>query len=272
MAFAEADLQQEAFPWKLHLVLHSKKQLEIAQADGPPTKEGPQDHLFLAAHVARMKILDETHVRFELSMPVHVSLHSPGNPEPQSDMVFKSIVVNIPQNEIEHLVELQQQPFVVFDELSEQRILAFAKDVEAGELLDKQINYFSNAMQLPQLRILEGLRIYLPVEDIGRPEGSYARVMVIASLKGYLSWFTQTPPSIPIERPLERVYRTFSRYNSVISSYLKGLLQMDSRRQNLKRVGWLNSLVKKQETIKHEPAQIDNLVRLHAQRRCSALF
>lgn len=271
-AFAEANLLQETYPWKIHLVLHSKHQLELAQPDMPPTKDGPRDHLFLAAHSARMKIIDENRVRFELSMPVHVSLHSPDNLDPQSEMVFKSFVVNIPENEIERLIELQQEPFVVFDEISEQRILSLAKDVEAGQLLDKQIKYYSNALQLPQLRILEGLRIYLPVEDIGKSEGSYARIMVIASLKGYLSWFTQTPPVIPIERPLERVYRTFSRYNSAITSYLKGLMQMDSRRQNLKRVGWLNSLIKKSKTIKRQPVQTDNIVRLHTNIRCSALF
>ncbi len=272
VAFGEADLLQETYPWNIHLVLHSRQQLELAQLDLPPTKEGPREHLYLPAHVARMKIIDENRVRFELSTPVHVSLHSPENHEPQSEMVFKSFVVNIPQNEIEHLIELQQEPFVVFDEISEQRILSFAKEVEAGELLDKQIKYYSNALQLPQLRLLEGLRIFLPVEDIGTPEGSYARIMVIASLKGYLSWFTQTPPAIPIERPLERVYRTFSRYNSAVASYLKGLMQMDSRRQNLKRIGWLNSLIKKQKPVKKEPVLGDNIVRLHTNVRCSVIF
>lgn len=272
IALAETDLLQDAYPWKIHLVLHSKQQLELAQPDLPPTKEGPQEHLFLAAHVARMNIVDENRVRFELSVPVHVSLHTPGSHEPQSEMVFKSFVVNIPENEIKNLIELQQEPFVVFDEISEQRILSFAKEVDAGQPLDKQIIYYSNALQLPQLRLFEGLRIFLPVEDIGTREGSYARIMVIASLKGYLSWFTQTPPSIPIERPLERVYRTFSRYNSVVASYLKGLMQMDHRRQNLKRVGWLNSLVKKSKTVKKQPTQADNIVRLHASVRCSSLF
>ncbi len=272
VALGATDLLHETYPWKVHLVLHSRQQLELTQPDLPPSKEGPQEHLYLPVHVARMKILDETRVRFELSTPVHVSLHSPENHEPQSEMVFKSFVVNILQNEIEHLIELQQEPFVVFDETSEQRILSFAKEVETGELLDKQIKYYSNTLQLPQLRHLEGLRIFLPVEDIGTPDGSYARIMVIASLKGYLSWFTQSPPSIPIERPLERVYRTFSRYNSAVASYFLGLMQMDSRRQNLKRIGWLNSLIRKQETVKKEPAHLDNIVRLHTNVRCSLLF
>ncbi len=256
----------------LHLVLHSKQQLELAQVDRSATKLGSQSHLYLNPHIARLRVIDETHVRFELANPVHVTIHSPDDHQQQSEMVFKSFVLQIPEQEVLRLMELQERPYFVFDEISEKRILAFSEDVESGKNLDAQIKYFSNALQLPQLRSLQGLRIYLPIEDIGTPEGSYGRIMVIGKLEGYLNWFTQTPPTIPIERPLDRVYKTFSRHHSTISTYLLGLLKMDMRRHRLQRLGWLAPLTPKKKSLDVETPQNENVVPLRTRLECVELF
>ncbi len=269
-ASADVSILENAYPWKLHLSLYSTTQLELAEVDhrSAPTT----DPLILAPHIARVIILDDHRLRFELSNPVHVSLHSPRTHELQSEMIFKHFVVQVTEEEIVRLQELQREPFFVFDELSEQRILTFARDVDSGKSLDPQIKYFANALRVPQLRYIEGLRIYLPIENIGTPEGVHSRIMVIGRLHGYLQWFKQAPPKIPLELPLERVFKTFERYDSAITSYFKGLLQMDYRRQNLKRVGWLNALLKKHESAKVQVVNAANIVQLQTKLHCSELF
>lgn len=266
---AQLSMEQNTHSWRIHLVLHSNQQLELGQRVRT-SKPIFTKQLFLPLQMARMSFIEPTRVRFRLESPVHIAVLGDGQREGNVELVFRSFVVNFSEQEVEHLMDFQTKSLFVFDQISEQRIMALAHDVDSGVDLDSNIRHFSNALRLPQLHTYKGIRIYLPIEDIGHPEGTYGRTMVIGALKSQLPWFVQPPPAESLERPLMSVYRTFDQNDPTIRSYLRGLLLMDQRRNELERLGWLNALIKKTNKEPHPSSMTDvNIVPLFSPRSLS---
>jgi hypothetical protein len=257
----------------IHLVLYSREHLEIGQPNRASSQLEARAQLYLDAQSARIHILDETHIRIEFVVPVHISLHDPQTHQQQSEMVFKSFVLRIPKAELNRLIALSTQPFFVFGESNDQLILEMIHEISEGRNLDEQIKHLSTSFLVPQLRHLEGFRVVVPIEEIGLHEGGLGRIHVIGRLRGHLPWFHSTPAAIPLELPLSRVTNTYAQDDEIIRSYLNGLSLMDSRWHELKQLGWLGTLMQEpQKTTSLRGAQTNNLATLFKNMRCTQLF
>lgn len=277
-SLAQLSMEQNTHNLRIHLVLHSNRQFELSQRGLTARPLEFKKQLFLPLQMARLSFIDSTRVRFRLESPVHIAVLGEGHNEGKVELVFRSFIVNFLEQEIEHLIDFQAHSLFVFDQISEQRIITLAHDVDSGVDLDKNIRHFSHALRLPQLHTYKGLRIYVPIEDIGSPEGTHGRTMVIGALKNQLPWFVQPPPAESLERPLMSVYRTFDQNDPTIRSYLRGLLLMDQRRNELERLGWLKALLQRTDSDIH-PSSIKevNIVPLFppsslSLRQCREIF
>lgn len=277
-SLAQLSMEQNTHNLRIHLVLHSNRQFELSQRGRTARPLEFKKQLFLPLQMARLSFIDPTRVRFRLESPVHIAVQGEGHNEGKVELVFRSFIVNFLEQEIEHLIDFQAHSLFVFDQISEQRIIALAEDVDSGVDLDKNIRHFSHALRLPQLHTYKGLRIYVPIEDIGSPDGTYGRTMVIGALKSQLPWFVQPPPTESLERPLMSVYRTFDQNDPIIRSYLRGLFLMDQRRNELERLGWLKSLLQRTDSDIH-PSSIQevNIIPLFSPsslslRQCREIF